>query len=133
MANLFTWKIFTKGAEISCVAKDIDEARSKIMDTIRQMSDISSTIDSLSETRRELIKDFHSNLDDSVLSKELLRIKIVNLDEQILNLRNGIKANLSIGLKPLSYFTNDVSLIQVLSNTEPTVTEFYPVTIKRDE
>jgi hypothetical protein len=133
MANLFTWKIFTQGAEISCVAKDIDEARSKIMDTIRQMSDISSTIDSLSETRRELIKDFHSNLDDSVLSKELLRIKIVNLDEQILNLRNGIKANLSIGLKPLSYFTNDVSLIQVLSNTEPTVTEFYPVTIKRDE
>jgi hypothetical protein len=133
MANLFTWKIFAKGSEISCVAKDIDDARCKIMDTIRQMKDISNTIDSLTETRRELIKDFHSNLDDSVLSKELLRIKIVNLDEQILNLRNGIKANLLIGLKPLSYFTNDVSLVQLLSNTEPIVTEFYPVTIKRDE
>ena len=133
MAKVFTWKILNKGADISCVANDIEEARCKILETIHHIVTTSDTIESINEIRRELIKEFHSASDDSVLSKELLRNKIVHLDEEIINLRNRIKANISIGLKPLSYFTCESSLIQMVSITEPTVTEFFPVTLKRDE
>jgi hypothetical protein len=133
MAKLFTWKILNKGADISCVANDIEEARCKILETIHHIVNTSDTIEAINEMRRELIKEFHSTSDDSVVSKELLRNKIVDLDEQIINLRNGIKANISIGLKPLSYFTCESSFIQMVSITEPTVTEFFPVTLRRDE
>ena len=134
MAKVFTWKILNKSADISCVANDIEEARCKILETIHHIVNTSDTIEAINEMRREFIKEFHSTLDDSVVSKELLRNnlrnKIVHLDEQIINLRNGIKANISIGVKPLSYFTDDLSMV---ISTEPIVTEFFPVTLRRDE
>jgi chromosome segregation ATPase len=128
-AKLFTWKILNKGSDISCVANNIEDARYKIIDAIHQMSDVSNTIESINEERRELIKEFHSTPEQ----KEIMRLKIVELDEKIINVRNGIKVNISIGLKPLSYFTNELSLVQLVNNEEPIVKEFYSVTLKRDE
>jgi hypothetical protein len=124
MAKVFTWNDITKDIKISCVANDVEEARNKIISKVRQIDDILANIEPLNEKRRELVKEFHSTPES--ITKELVRVKIVHLDEQILTLRNEIKANISIG------YTSDMSLGELI-NTEPVVKEFYPVTIRHYE
>ena len=145
MPFVFTWSIPNKQIEISCIAEDHDEARRKAIDVIKELEDISYEVKFLSEQRKKLIIQLHSAAEDSSasvstfspLTKDEIRRKIVSLNGKIEGIRSQIKANMYLGMTCLTdlKYTPDkddeMSLVHVIIKTEPTMSEFHPVTLKR--
>ena len=144
MAFVYTWTHPKKQIEISCVSSDIDKARVKAIEVIQELDDISKGISSLNEKRKELIKELQTAPENekalsacSPLSKDIIRKYIVETMHQCEQLRNGANANLSLGttsLTDITYVpdkTDELSLIHLVIRTDPVITEFKPVTIKR--
>jgi hypothetical protein len=144
MPFVFTWTIPNKQIEFSCVAEDIGEARNKAIDVIKKMEDISYETAYLTEKRTKMIKEIHSAPDDeeeksacSPPSKNILRKRIFEITKQIEGLRSLVDANIYIGITSLTDFkytssgNDEMSLVQLIIRTEPTINEFHPITIKR--
>lgn len=144
MAFVYTWTHPKKQIEISCVAADIDKARVKLIEVIQEMDDISTGIKSLNEKRNSLIKELQSAPEKenalstfSPLSKDIIRKHIVETMHQCEELRNRSTANLSLGTESLTGITyvpdhtDELSLVHLVIRSDPVITEFKPVTIKR--
>ena len=145
MPFVFTWTIPNKQIEFSCVAEDIGEAQRKSINVIKKMEDISYETAYLTEKRTEMIKEIHSAPDDeeekstfSPPSKNILRKIIFEITKEIESLRSRIDANIYIGVTSLTDFKytpngndSEMSLVQIIIQTEPTINEFHPITIKR--
>lgn len=141
MSLLYTWTISNKQVELTCVANDMDEARRKALDVVKELEGVAQFSDGLIKKRNELVKQIPSAPDNedeekstfSPPSKKILHYRITNINQEIENFCDkNLHANLHLGWTPLNTFANtDSQLAQIIIKTEPKVTQFYPVTIKR--
>jgi hypothetical protein len=143
MPFVYTWIIPNKQVELSCVAENIDEARQKALYIIHDIEGISNITKDLHEKRSKIFKELHSAPDEeeksacSPPSKHFLRNRICEITKEIESLRCHVDANIYIGMTSLTDLKytpggdEEMSLVYIIIKTEPTITNFHPITIKR--
>ncbi len=142
MLFVYTWTIPNKQTEVSCIANDIDEARRKAIQIVKELEEVSNYSENLLKKRAELYKEMVSAPESedeektstfSQRSKKAIHHHIMDINHQIEHFtEKTLHANLDLGWTSFNTFiTDDLNLPNVIIKTEPKVATFYPVTIKR--